>query len=182
MQADDGELMAWVAAGDTEAFDELYRRHHRRVLAHARKLCSSRELAEEVAQEAFVSVWRGAHQYRSALGSVPAWMSTMVRNRAIDAWRRAAIRPVEVAAAEHGRYEARAEAAPETSAPDRSAVLALIGELPPGQKEAVFLAYYGGLSHSEIASRADAPVGTIKGRIRLGLEKLRVGFDAPAAA
>ncbi len=164
------------------AFDELYRRHHRRVLALARKLCASREQAEEIAQEAFVSMWRGAHQYRPALGSVPAWMSTMVRNRAIDAWRRAAIRPVEVAPAEHGRHEAAGAVVADTTGPERTTILTLIGELPPAQKEAVFLAYFGGMSHSEIATRADAPVGTIKGRIRLGLEKLRLGFDAPAVA
>jgi RNA polymerase sigma-70 factor (ECF subfamily) len=169
----DRALMVHVAAGDTEAFDELYRRHNRRVLAHARTLCASRELAEEVAQEAFVSLWRGAHLYRPERGSVGAWLSGMVRNRAIDAWRRAAIRPVEVEALEEGSAQLQSA---DTWSPDRAAMLALISGLPADQREAVFLAYFGDMTHAEIAAGADLPLGTVKGRIRLGLEKLRSGF------
>jgi RNA polymerase sigma-70 factor (ECF subfamily) len=178
----DNALMARVAAGDSAAFDELYRRHARRVLAQARKLCSSRELAEDVAQEAFISLWRGAHAYRPAAGSVSAWLSSMVRNRAIDAWRRLAVRPVEVEAFEDGSDQVRGAVYQEPAAPERALALSLIGELPGKQKEAVFLAYFGDMTHSEIASASGAPLGTIKGRIRLGLEKLRPGFEAPSDA
>ncbi len=104
--ASDAVLMARVADGDTAAFDELYRRHGRRALMLARKLCASRELAEEVAQEAFISLWRGAHAYKPGAGSVSAWLSSMVRNRAIDAWRRASARPVEVEAVRRRRRPA----------------------------------------------------------------------------
>ena len=174
--APDSVLMARVADGDTAAFDELYRRHGHRSLMLARKLCASRELAEEVTQEAFISLWRGAHAYRPGAGSVGAWLSSMVRNRAIDAWRRASARPVEVEAFEDGRGQLRSAEHAEP-APERTVALSLIADLPDGQREAVFLAYFGDMTHSEIATFADAPLGTIKGRIRLGLEKLRSGFD-----
>jgi RNA polymerase sigma-70 factor (ECF subfamily) len=180
--ASDRRLMRGIADGDDRAFDELYRRHSRNALAQARKLCASRELAEEVAQETFISLWRSAHRYRPALGSVSTWLSSMVRNRAIDAWRRASVRPVEVEADEHGPDQLHSALGADTPPPERAVVLALIGELPAGQKEAVFLAYFGGMTHAEIADWSGAPLGTIKGRIRLGLQKLRAGLeqhDAP---
>jgi RNA polymerase sigma-70 factor (ECF subfamily) len=172
----DRALMVRVAAGDTEAFDELYRRHSRPVLKHARTLCASRELAEEVAQEAFLSLWRGAHLYRPERGSVSAWLSGMVRNRAIDAWRRASIRPVEVEALEEGPRQLQSAIGADAWSPDRAAMLGLMAGLPADQKEAIFLAYFGDMTHAEIAAGTDLPLGTVKGRIRLGMEKLRSGF------
>ena len=179
--APDSVLMARVADRDAAAFDELYRRHGHRALMLARKLCSSRELAEEVTQEAFISLWRGAHAYRPAAGSVSTWLSSMVRNRAIDAWRRAAVRPVEVEPFGDGREQLRGAVQPDPSSPDRAVALSLIAELPSPQKEAVFLAYFGDMTHAEIATHAGAPIGTVKGRIRLGLEKLRHGMTDAAA-
>jgi RNA polymerase sigma-70 factor (ECF subfamily) len=173
----DRALMAHVADGDADAFDELYRRHNRRVLMHARSLCATRELAEEVAQETFISLWRGAHLYRPARGSVSTWLSGMVRNRAIDAWRRATIRPVEVEAFDDGSGQLQSAIGPDPWTPERAVVLSLIAGLPAGQKEAIFLAYYGDMTHTEIAASTDLPLGTIKGRIRLGLEKLRSGLE-----
>jgi RNA polymerase sigma-70 factor (ECF subfamily) len=178
----DATLMLNVADGDAAAFEELYRRHSRRVLLQARKLCAGRELAEEVAQEAFISLWRGARAYRPAAGSVSAWLSSMVRNRAIDAWRRAAVRPVEVEAFDDGSDGWRGAVHAEVPAPERSIVLSLIAELPPTQKEAVFLAYFGDMTHSEIATAIEAPLGTVKGRIRGGLEKLRCSYEEATGA
>lgn len=172
-RAPDPVLMRHIAAGDAEAFEELYRRHIRRAVGQARKLCASGELAEEIAQETFISLWRSAHRYQPALGSVSAWLAGMVRNRAIDAWRRSAARPVEVPAAEHGGGQLQGAVLADAGDPDRAFVLSLIARLPPAQKEAVFLAYFGGMTHHEIAAWADAPLGTIKSRIRLGVEKLR---------
>jgi RNA polymerase sigma-70 factor (ECF subfamily) len=186
--AADSVLMTRIADGDTAAFDELYRRHGHRALTLARKLCASRELAEEVTQEAFVSLWRGAHAYRPGAGSVTAWLSSMVRNRAIDAWRRASVRPVEVAAFDDGPVQLRSAVYDaEPAAAERAAALSLIAELPAPQKEAVFLAYFADMTHAEIATHSGAPLGTIKGRIRLGLERLRGGVEdatspAPRAA
>jgi RNA polymerase sigma-70 factor (ECF subfamily) len=175
--ASDAALMARVTAGDSAAFDEIYRRHGHRALLLARKLCSSRELAEEVTQEAFVSLWRGAHAYQPGAVSVSTWLSSMVRNRAIDAWRRASVRPVEVEAFDAGPGELRGVAFAEPPAPERAVALSLIADLPAAQKEAVFLAYFGDMTHAEIASHADAPLGTVKGRIRLGLDKRRAGLE-----
>jgi len=180
--APDSILMTRIAAGDTAAFDEIYRRHGHRALMLARKVCASRELAEEVTQEAFISLWRGAHGYRPSAGSVSAWLSSMVRNRAIDAWRRASVRPVEVEAHDDGPGQLRASAGVEPAAPERVLALSLIADLPAPQKEAVFLAYFGDMTHSEIASHADAPLGTVKGRIRLGLEKLRSSLEEATSA
>ena len=180
VRASDRSLMTRIAAGDAGAFEEIYRRHSRQALLLARKLCASRELAEEVAQETFISLWRSAHRYRPGLGSVSTWLASMVRNRAIDAWRRAAVRPVEFAPSEHGPDQLHTAIGADTPPPERALVLSLIAELPAGQKEAVFLAYFGGMTHAEIAERSGQPLGTIKGRIRLGLEKIRAGLEEPA--
>ena len=100
----------------------------------ARKLCASRELAEEVAQEAFISLWRGAQGYRSSTASVSAWLSSIVRNRAIDAWRRASVRPVEVEARRRGRRPAARRGRRRAGRAERVLVLSLIAELPAPQK------------------------------------------------
>ncbi len=185
-QATDRALMGHVAAGDETAFDELYRRHGRHALLQARKLCASSELAEDVAQETFLSLWRGASRYRPALGSVPAWLSSMVRHRAIDAWRRASVRPVEVPSDEHGPDQLHTAIGSDMPPPERAAVLALLAELPPEQREAVFLAYFAGMTHAEISEWSGVALGTIKSRIRLGLQKLRGGLEqhelAPATS
>jgi RNA polymerase sigma-70 factor (ECF subfamily) len=130
-----------------------------------------------VAQEAFISLWRSAHRYRPATAGVSAWLSSIVRNRAIDAWRRAAARPVEVEAVDEGAGQLRGAAGGEPAVDDRALMLALIAELPMAQRQAVFLAYFGDMTHAEIAELADTPLGTIKGRIRLGIEKLRYGLE-----
>lgn len=180
--AADRTLVAHIAAGDADAFEELYRRHCDHAFMLARNLCSSRELAEEITQEAFISLWRSAHRYRPALGSVGIWLSSIVRNRAIDAWRRAAVRPVEVPVLEDGPGQLHTAIGSDSPPPERAVVLSLIAELPPLQKEAVFLAYFGGMTHDEIAAWSQAPLGTVKGRIRMGLKKIRAGLEASPQA
>jgi RNA polymerase sigma factor (sigma-70 family) len=169
--------MDHIAAGDEIAFGELYRRHGRHAVLQARKLCASSELAEDVAQETFLSLWRSAGRYRPALGSVPVWLSSMVRNRAIDAWRRASVRPLEVPSDEHEPDQLHTAIGSDIPPPERAAVLALLAELPPEQREAVFLAYFAGMTHAEISAWSGSPLGTIKSRIRLGLAKLRSGLE-----
>ncbi len=176
--ATDRGLIARIAEGDADAFEELYRRHSDHAFMLARKLCSSRELAEEVTQESFIALWRSAKRYRPALGSVNVWLSSIVRNRAIDAWRRAAVRPVETPVMDDGPGQLHTAIGADTPPPERAVVLSLIGELPGPQKEAVFLAYFGGMTHDEIAVWSHAPLGTVKGRIRMGLQKIRAGLEA----
>jgi RNA polymerase sigma-70 factor (ECF subfamily) len=181
-RATDRELVAKIAAADADAFEELYRRHSDHAFMLARKLCASRELAEEVTQESFIALWRSAHRYRPALGSVSVWLSSIIRNRAIDAWRRASVRPVETPVIEDGPGQLHTAIGADTPPPERAVVLSLIGELPAPQKEAVFLAYFGGMTHDEIAAWSHTPLGTVKGRIRMGLQKIRERLEADERA
>ncbi len=173
--ASDATLMALVAGGDGDAFAELHRRHGRRAHMHARRLGAPEQLAEEVTQDAFLCLWRGADSYQPGLGSVSTWLARIVRNRAVDAWRRAASRPTEVQADAEELAPLRTTVADELDV-DRDALLAVLAKLPSDQREAVFLSYYAGLTHAEIATRLDVPLGTVKGRIRLGVGKLRDGL------
>jgi len=168
-------LMRQVGIGDANAFEELYRRHVRGALAVARRQGATPQLAEEVVQEAFVSLWRRAAQYRPERGSVAAWLGTIVRNRTTDAWRRGGARPHTVP------EDAAAESvAPAADLPDaeRVAVRQDVARLPPDQRQAIVLSYFGGLTHEQIADAVGWPLGTVKGRLRLGLQKLRAATAA----
>ena len=171
----DDLLMRQVAIGDANAFEELYRRHVRGALMVARRAGAPPELAEEVVQEAFVALWRRSSQFAPARGSVAAWLSTIVRNRVTDAWRRASARPAQVS--EDSAPEAVA-ADVELELVERMAVRAEVAALPPEQRDVVVLSYFGGLTHEQIAATSGAPLGTVKGRLRLGLEKLRHAVPA----
>ncbi len=173
MALTDAVLMRQIAIGDTAAFEELYRRHVRSALLVARRNGASPQLAEEVVQEAFISLWRRAGSYRSERGSINAWLATIVRNRLTDAWRRAAARPVQVAE-DHAPEPAVAD----HDVVERIAVREELAELPDDQREALVLSYFGGLTHEQIAAISAAPLGTVKGRMRLGLEKLRFSMAA----
>ena len=170
----DTQLMNQIAVGDSGAFEELYRRHWRGAMATARRLGASPELAEEVVQDAFLALWRRAPQYRAGRGTVSTWLAAIVRNRVTDAWRRAAARPAQVSE----------DAAPEAVAPaglaheDRLAVRAGVAELPEDQRQAIVLSYFAGLTHEQIAAGSGRPLGTVKGRLRLGLDKLRFSLAA----
>lgn len=165
-------LMQRVATGDAHAFEEIYRRHGRGAFLLARRLGAPRELAEEVVQDAFLSLWRRAAGYRPERGSVAAWLGTIVRNRVTDAWRRAAARPAQVA--EEYAPELIDERAHGLPADERLAVRTAVGALPAEQREVVALAYFAGLTHDQIAASSGTPLGTVKGRLRLGVEKLRL--------
>ena len=163
--------MQRVASGDADAFEELYRRHRRGAFLTARKLGAPRELAEEVVQDAFVSLWRRAGSYRADRGSVASWLATIVRNRVTDAWRRAGARPVAVP--EEHLPEQAAAPLPGLGPDERLAVRSLVADLPGDQRAAVVLSYFGGMTHEQIAAASSTPLGTVKGRLRLGLQKLR---------
>jgi RNA polymerase sigma-70 factor (ECF subfamily) len=170
----DDALMALVRRDDPNAFEVLYDRHVRAALALATQMCRRRAIAEEVVQEAFLSFWRSRGHFDRTRGNVRAWVLGIVRNRAIDVLRQHvahdladANRQVEdlLEASEHTDNEAgRREGARE--------LLAALGGLPPEQSCVITLAYYGGYTHSEIAQMLDTPVGTVKGRMRLGLRKM----------
>lgn len=168
----DDRLMQQVAIGDTAAFEELYRRHIGAALLVARRHGAPPELAEEVVQEAFVSLWRRSGQFRRDRGSVSAWLATIVRNRVTDAWRRAGARPVQVA--EDSAPDA--VAAGDVPVEERLAVRDELAALPADQRDVLVLSYFGGLTHEQIAESSGTPLGTVKGRLRLGLDKLRLSM------
>ncbi len=172
----DEKLMRRLQRDDTVAFETLYDRHCGPAFRVAMSICSSPASAEEAVQDAFLSVWRSRKTYRQARGSFKAWMMRIVRNRAIDTFRK------ENATRHPPTRELNADQ-PEIPTPsiqdeliarhDDGALRSALAELPDAQVEVITLAYYGELSHSEIAAELHLPPGTVKGRMRLGLEKLR---------
>jgi RNA polymerase sigma-70 factor (ECF subfamily) len=177
----DEMLMSFVAEGDTQAFAVLYRRHLRSAAALAVQMCARRAVAEEVVQEAFLSFWRSRTSFDRGRGSVRTWVLGIVRNRAIDVLRQSGVHEVATTA-EQGLaelLEANELTEREVGMRERARALrAALDGLPPEQSRVIALAYYGGYSHSEIASMLGTPVGTVKGRMRLGLRKMAVSVPA----
>jgi RNA polymerase sigma-70 factor (ECF subfamily) len=177
----DEVLMSFMVEGDTAAFAVLYRRHLSAAVALATQMCTRRAIAEEVVQEAFLSFWRSRSGFDVRRGSVRTWVLGIVRNRAIDVLRQSV--PNEIAAtSEQGLTELlEADELTEREVGVRERARALrtaLGDLPLEQSRVIALAYYGGYSHSEIATMLDTPVGTVKGRMRLGLRKMAVSVPA----
>jgi RNA polymerase sigma-70 factor (ECF subfamily) len=174
----DEELMAVVDRKDPAAFEVLYDRHGGAAFSLAYRIVGDRTAAEDVAQEAFLSIWRSNARFDRARGSVRSWVLGVVRNRAIDALRRGGAQAPRLDADDDGVLEARpAEERTEGEALRRETageIKAALGELPEDQSQVIQLAYFGGFSHSEIAEMLGMPLGTVKGRMRLGLEKIRV--------
>jgi len=173
----DEELMSLVDRKDALAFEAFFDRHGGAAYSLAHRIVGDRAAAEDVAQEAFLSIWRSRAGFDRARGSVRAWVLGIVRNRAIDALRRDA-RPVpKLDFDDEAVLEARpAEERTETEAVRRETsreVRGVLSSLPGDQSKVIELAYFGGFSHSEIAEMLSMPLGTVKGRMRLGLEKMR---------
>jgi RNA polymerase sigma-70 factor (ECF subfamily) len=176
----DDTLMALVARDDSYAFSLLYRRHVRAAVALATQMCQRRVIAEEVVQEAFLSLWRSRRHFDSARGSVRAWMLGIVRNRAIDFLRRNVAHEVGDAGAVEDALQAREHTDGEVGRRERAReILDALDGLPPEQSCVITLAYYGGYTHTEIATMLDTPIGTVKGRMRLGLRKMAGSIPAP---
>lgn len=176
----DATLMTRVSAGDSDAFEELYDRHAARAFGVARAICRDSGRAEDVVQEAFLTIWRQRSGYRPELGTFKAWAMKIVKNRAIDSYRRAASRPPPQLG-EHDEEPERpaADSTPEDEVlarSERDGLIESLRHLPEAQAEVIVLAFFGELSHTEIAAQLDLPPGTVKGRMRLGLEKLRSGM------
>jgi RNA polymerase sigma-70 factor (ECF subfamily) len=173
----DEELMPLVGRKDPEAFEVLYDRHGGAAYSLAYRIVGDRAAAEEVTQEAFISVWRSGARFDAARGSVRSWLLSVVRNRAIDFLRSRGSKAPKLdfddeASLEQRPAQERTEEEAlrrETSAELRGA----LGKLPGEQSKVIELAYFGGFSHSEIARMLNLPMGTVKGRMRLGLEKIR---------
>ena len=168
-------LLAGCARRDRDAFARLYRATSAKLYGVAVRILRREDWAEEVLQECFVSVWTHAPDYRPALAAPMTWMTSIVRNRCLDSLRRA--RP-EVAD-EDGALTAAAESdapgplAALEQAKDASALLRCLGTLDARQRQAIALAYYDGLSHSELARHLREPLGTVKTWVRRGLLRLK---------
>ena len=172
----DEDLMRRVKADDADAFEELYDRYSSRAFGVAIVICNSGERAEEAVQDAFVSVWRTRARYDQGRGgTIQNWIFALVRNRSIDIYRRNR-RGDGLRASEAHLDRIAMIGSVEDDAVKRDEgerVRGTLHQLPALQREVIALAYFGGLSHCEIAERLDVPLGTVKGRIRLGLQKAR---------
>ncbi|MBA3947760.1 MAG: sigma-70 family RNA polymerase sigma factor [Herpetosiphonaceae bacterium] len=176
-RADDDQLIARVAAGDRSAFDALYERYASAVFGLALKVLREREAAEEAVQEVFWRVWKRAASFDRSRAFAP-WLFGIAHNYCIDELRRRKVRPqVVYEDDEHpilseipGDADIGAEA---VMAEQRGLVRAALDRLPPEQREALMLAYFSGLTQQEIATQLGNPLGTVKTRMRLGLQKLR---------
>jgi RNA polymerase sigma-70 factor (ECF subfamily) len=173
----DEDLMPLVERKDPAAFELVYDRHGGAAYSLAYRIVGDRGTAEDVTQEAFLSLWRSGAKYDRTRGSVRTWMLGVVRNRAIDALRRQATRAPTVEL-ELERLPDRGPTAvlTDTEAVRREAAREVRGALtvlPADQLKVIELAYFGGLTHSEIAEALGMPLGTVKGRMRLAMEKIR---------
>jgi len=183
LPSSDAQLVRLIQARNKAALEIVYERHACAALGLARRIVSDHTLAEDVTQEAFISVWRNCDLYRPERGSVRAWVLGITRHRAIDALRRRATQ-TRLNAAQLLAEEAPSVDLTATEAlrrDDTRAAQVALRALPDDQRRAIELAYYAGLTQTEIAAKLGVPLGTVKGRIRLGLGKLRE-LLAPAEA
>jgi RNA polymerase sigma-70 factor (ECF subfamily) len=181
----DEELMQLVREADARAFEVVFDRHGGVAFSLAYRMCGRRAMAEDVVQEAFLSLWRSGARYDRARGSVRSWVLSVVHNRAIDALRRGVVR--------EGRTVDDEGLAERVAAPERTdvevarreearEVRGALGELPNEQRQVIELSYFGGFTHVQIAGMLEVPIGTVKSRMRLGLTKLRIVLGDPAEA
>jgi RNA polymerase sigma-70 factor (ECF subfamily) len=178
-QLNDPALLMLVAQRDERALSELYDRYGRLVFSVAYTVIGDRQSAEEITLDVFMRVWEKVHTYRPDQAKVSTWVTRITRNRAIDALRREEVRPLKHSI---GWADVSPEPAAESKNPEIETHLALqqrqvreaMATLPEEQREVLALAYFKGYTHREIAQLLDQPLGTVKGRIRAGMKKLRL--------
>ena len=171
----DEDLTSLVHDSESQAFAALYNRHSQAAYYVAYRMMGERQAAEDLAQDAFIKAWRGAGGYRSERGSVRTWILSIVHNRGVDllrstATRRRAQDKIEASAARSEPSDAFAESWRNTR---RDQVREALETLPPEQLKILKLTYFWGYTHVEIAGLLTLPLGTVKGRLRLGLRKMR---------
>jgi RNA polymerase sigma-70 factor (ECF subfamily) len=181
----DEDLIARVHEGDAGAFEVIFDRHADAAFSLAYRMCGRRVTAEDVVQEAFLSLWRSGARYDRARGSVRSWVLGVVHNRAIDLFRRDSVRTSRDVSDEGAVERMAAADSTEHEVQRRdsaSQVRGALQDLPDDQRQVIELAYFGGFTHSEIAEQLKLPAGTVKGRMRLGLTKLRLSLGDPSGA
>jgi len=180
----DEELIPLVNNDEPEAFATLYERHSRAAFSLAYRMMGERQAAEDLTQEAFIKVWRRASSYRAQKASVRTWILSIVHNRGIDQLRSHASRrrtqdKIEAAAPTSEPSEAFAQTWRNTQAEQ---VREALSTLPKEQLKILELAYFSGYTHVEIAELVGLPLGTVKGRMRLGLKKMKGYFGSRGVA
>jgi RNA polymerase sigma-70 factor (ECF subfamily) len=171
------QLAARIAAGDATALRSAYDEYAGRVLALSLRILRSKAEAEDVVQDTFLEVWRRASEFDGSRGELSSWIMSMARSRSIDRVRRARVRL---------RYAESSEPEPSMTTPDDQAAMhqdgarvrGVLESLPPEQRSALELAYFDGLTQQQIAERTGIPLGTVKTRLRLALEKLSNQLEA----
>jgi RNA polymerase sigma-70 factor (ECF subfamily) len=173
----DEELMPCIGRKDPEAFEVFYDRHGGAAFSLAYRILGERGAAEDCIQEAFISIWRSGGKFDPTRGSVRSWTLSIVRNRAIDVLRSKAGKAPKMTFDDDEILESRpsGELTEEEAMRNETAteVRGALSQLPDDQSKVIQLAYFGGFSQSEIAAMLNVPLGTVKGRMRLGLEKIR---------
>ena len=175
----DEELLALIALSNSEALGTFYDRYGRLVFTVALRITGDRETAEEVTQDVFQNVWQSASGFQLSSGSSSAWLMGITRHRAIDATRSRRYRARNREDSLSFDQPTREESGPEYLTDLqllREMVRGALNELPLSQRQAIELAFYGGMTRAEIAERLGEPLGTVKTRMRLGMQKLRVLF------
>lgn len=176
----DEDLLSLVEQRDPDAFAALYDRHSRAAYSLAYRMMGERQAAEDLVQDAFLKVWRSAGSYRAERGSVRTWILSILHNRGIDQLRTQASRlrtreRLEASAEKTQPSEAFSEA---LRSSQREQVREAMNTLPPEQLKILELAYFSGYTHTEIAELLGLPLGTVKGRMRLGLKKIKEYFES----
>jgi RNA polymerase sigma-70 factor (ECF subfamily) len=172
----DEEVMQLVQDGSPRAFELIYDRHGAAAFSLAYRMIGNRVSAEDVTQEAFLSIWRSRLRYDQTRGSVRTWVLGIVHNRAIDGLRRNLVhdRRRDTLEVVEERHEAKERTDVEAARREEArSVRSALETLPAEQRKTIELAYFGGFTHSQIAELVEEPIGTVKGRMRLGLGKMR---------
>jgi RNA polymerase sigma-70 factor (ECF subfamily) len=177
----DAALVSRLLQKDVNAFEQLYDKYSRIVYSLVLRIVQQAGPAEEVVQDVFLQVWRNAAQYDAARGPFLPWLLTMARNRALDTLRLKSERQRRLENQTEELYSVVVAPQYESLLDEKrraERVRALVGDLKPEQKRAIELAYFKGLSHSEIAAELHEPLGTVKSWIRNGLMRLKEGLQA----
>jgi RNA polymerase sigma-70 factor (ECF subfamily) len=180
----DEELMDLVCQNDASAFEIVLERHVDAAFSLAYRMVGRRSLAEDVVQEALLSLWRTAPRYDRSRGSVRTWILGITHHRAVDALRRDGVRRSRDVSDDALQEQTPARERTDAEVIRREeakGMRAVLDELPAEQLQVIELAYFGGFTHTEIAEMLKLPIGTVKGRMRLGLEKLRNRIEPEGA-
>ncbi len=173
---DDEALMRLLVQRDVRALEALYQRYSRPIFSLALKILGDREVVEEVVQEVLLRLWTRAQGYNAERGKLLSWLLTITHHRAIDELRRRRTQPETDGLQEQLASAEEPEGDPSTSldhVEERAAVQQALAQLPEAQRRPIEMAYYGGMTQVEIALALREPLGTIKTRMRLGMQKLR---------